>query len=542
MSVLSTKSKALARLKKAGIPIKQVVDVGVNKKTIELIAAFPELKHWLFEIDPGYNEDIAKEYQSIDYSLFNIGLSDLHQSIYRVSFSIHKNGIRTHTRLADNPVKVDGQEIIECERIEIQRFDSLEVNIGANFILKIDVDGKDINVLRGFGKHLSAASVIIVEATANKIEALLGLARDQGFALMDIVDRIYYGNSLYQVDLIFVRRDLINPTLSPNIKDFQNELWQNDDGQSGLEIKILDDHPVIPTSVNHRKEVRVIANADWAIIVPDDVFYQDKKLPQFESLPKLIALLDGALLHDFCCSNNNLSNIWLGHKSYKVIANALRNSQADLIIDIGAYAGIFSVAAGSLLRETGTKILALEPNPSNVLITHFNLLLNEIQNASILPFAVGNSISNADFIVPDGTSISGHVMKGPARLGATMFTVPQVSIDALLCDTKEAKLIVKIDTEGHEYEVLKGMEKIFKNNQVLVLIFEYHPQAWKAVENTSMLDHLFECFEYIVVCSAWQFSNAANRIYNAADLDEWIQHSGHACCDVICLSDNPENS
>ncbi len=44
-----SKSNLLQRLKEAGVPITEIVDVGVREKTEELLKAFPEKRHHLFE-------------------------------------------------------------------------------------------------------------------------------------------------------------------------------------------------------------------------------------------------------------------------------------------------------------------------------------------------------------------------------------------------------------------------------------------------------------------------------------------------------------
>jgi hypothetical protein len=109
----------------------------------------------------------------------------------------------------------------------VRRFDSLELatNIANNFLLKVDVDGKDLEVLKGFGGRLQLASTVIIECTTETMLKRIGFLEDQGFKLIDLVDIVHYGPALYQCDAVMVRKDLVTKELKPNIAEFQREFW-----------------------------------------------------------------------------------------------------------------------------------------------------------------------------------------------------------------------------------------------------------------------------------------------------------------------------
>ena len=44
--------------------------------------------------------------------------------------------------------------------------------------------------------------------------------------LIDVVDLAYYGASLHQLDLCFVRADLVTEKLRPDISRFDGALWR----------------------------------------------------------------------------------------------------------------------------------------------------------------------------------------------------------------------------------------------------------------------------------------------------------------------------
>lgn len=207
------------------IQISDVVDVGVNDSTPELITTFPKIKHYLFEPVASFHNSIAENYKSIKNRLFPIALSNENGKLYLTVSSVYSNGVATHSQLNRQTSMVDGKKILSCEVIDVMRYDELNVGADHNFLLKVDVDGKDLEVLQGFGTHLSQAAVIIVETTFNSILDRLSFCITNGFQLFDIVDLVYYGPSLYQCDLVFVRNDLVSTQVRPSIKSFNKNLW-----------------------------------------------------------------------------------------------------------------------------------------------------------------------------------------------------------------------------------------------------------------------------------------------------------------------------
>jgi FkbM family methyltransferase len=212
----------------AHVPITAVVDVGVRECTAELINAFPKIKHYLFEPVSLFFDLIEKNYSSIDYELMPYALSDEDTQIFLVLSSLNNDGAVTHSRIVNAPVATDGQKIVSCSPVQVRRFDTyaLERPIAKNFLLKVDVDGKDLEVVRGFGDQLGDASAIVIECTYTSFLQRATHITSKGFTLVDIVDMIYYGESLYQFDAVFVRNDLINSGLCPPIASFKQELWR----------------------------------------------------------------------------------------------------------------------------------------------------------------------------------------------------------------------------------------------------------------------------------------------------------------------------
>lgn len=225
-----------------GVEVKSILDVGVLHGTDALMQTFPHLRHHLFEPIDEHFETIRKNYAGMDYQLHHVALSGSDGEAWQIGLCNDGSGRITHSQISDTPVAPgrqpalsgreghDDRTIVDCRPIRKARLDTLVAQLQAPtpYLLKIDVDGHEIPILEGAVDTLKQASVVVIEATAGTLLARGQFLAEHGFQLFDIVDFAYYAGVLHQVDLIFVRRDLVDgsPKLHPmQLKPFRPDQW-----------------------------------------------------------------------------------------------------------------------------------------------------------------------------------------------------------------------------------------------------------------------------------------------------------------------------
>ena len=225
----NSKRDALIRLKKY-IAITSIVDVGVREGTEDMRVVFPTLHHTLIDpMNDDYLDQIQARYADTPYSMVNVAVGEQGDVLWLVKSALLHDGKTTHANLREKPENVDGSIITSCEPVPVKRLDSLlgELNIQAGFLLKIDVDGIEEKVIKGASDILHQASAVVCECTYSTLHSRLSLLVDKGFSLVDIADRVYYGDSLYQLDAVLVRKDLLEKSAyRPPIANFQRALWR----------------------------------------------------------------------------------------------------------------------------------------------------------------------------------------------------------------------------------------------------------------------------------------------------------------------------
>jgi FkbM family methyltransferase len=198
---LPKKENALRSLRKNGLDVGTILDVGVQHETLELKNTFPELKHFLFEPVEEYYEFIQSNYENLDHELVRGALSDKEGEDV---LSITKMGADTITHSSLDGAF--GGEVAERRVIKTITLDSFlqDRNCPKPYLLKLDVDGHELPILRGAQETLKSTSCVVIEAPLCYLSERVSYLESKGFHLWDIVDLCYYYGNLHQVDLIFL--------------------------------------------------------------------------------------------------------------------------------------------------------------------------------------------------------------------------------------------------------------------------------------------------------------------------------------------------
>jgi FkbM family methyltransferase len=150
-------------------------------------------------------------------------------------------------------------------------------------------------------------------------------------------------------------------------------------------------------------------------------------------------------------------------------------SQRSVVLDIGANFGLYTALAGSIVKNYG-KLYAFEGNPRvfeslQRTIVANNLYFNPaIVAANILVSSEsGRGLLHYSANLPSGGTMSDVALCGGVRhtVEVGMTTIDDFLPPDLLVD------LVKIDVEGHEPLVLRGMERTIARSPDIRIIMEF---------------------------------------------------------------------
>jgi FkbM family methyltransferase len=207
-----TLPEVLEHLKRLGVTPATIVDVGVARGTPELYAAFPGVPLLLVEPLAEHEDDLRRvvaQHPGSAYALAAGGpeAGELEIAVHRVPACSSVLGDR-------DP---DGHPATR-RTVPVARIDDLvaEHGLAAPFVVKVDVEGAELQVLEGARDMLARTDVVLLEVSffglvpgGAQLADVVAWMRDAGFSAYDI----YSGHlrpldgALAQVDMAFVRTD-----------------------------------------------------------------------------------------------------------------------------------------------------------------------------------------------------------------------------------------------------------------------------------------------------------------------------------------------
>lgn len=145
-------------------------------------------------------------------------------------------------------------------------------------------------------------------------------------------------------------------------------------------------------------------------------------------------------------------------------------SPGGVFVDIGANVGFFTVIAARIVGPTGM-VYAFEPVRCNTEIIHKNIKLNGFINALVTEKAVADREGPGTLVLADyaGGAALDFVDAPPDVAGSTVVDI--ITLDSFLGQEEcRPPTLVKIDVEGAELEVLKGMAGTLKVARPVVIV------------------------------------------------------------------------
>ncbi|MCP4755638.1 MAG: FkbM family methyltransferase [Proteobacteria bacterium] len=183
--------------------------------------------------------------------------------------------------------------------------------------------------------------------------------------------------------------------------------------------------------------------------------------------------------------------IWEPYETALVVENL---KEGDVFLDVGANIGYYSVVASHLVGENG-KVVAYEPDESNYHLLVENIKLNRLTNVESFRAALSDTDENG-FIYHCDDNLGDHRIydTGDQREKAEIRIV-----DANQHVSKSSRHLdfIKIDTQGSETRIIKGLESLIRFNQEhLTMIIEYWPYGLrKAGSSGDELTELLFAFD-----------------------------------------------
>lgn len=206
----NSKLGCLLVLRNLGYCPTTVIDVGAQTGTPELFRVFPTAKHLMIEPVAENKDALLRIAAQLRDAEVLIAAADASSG----EAFLHVSPNTRYARVSDSPQMRENMQ--DVRRIPVIAVDDLCKShaLKGPFLIKVDVDGKELDVLKGSVNTLDTAECVIVETVffgegENNFYRIVEFMQGRGFAVYDIVEPVYrpIDMALWQVDTVFVKRD-----------------------------------------------------------------------------------------------------------------------------------------------------------------------------------------------------------------------------------------------------------------------------------------------------------------------------------------------
>lgn len=154
--------------------------------------------------------------------------------------------------------------------------------------------------------------------------------------------------------------------------------------------------------------------------------------------------------------------------------------KGDITLDLGANIGYYTIIMSKLVGEEG-KVFAFEPDPNSIEVLKMNIELNNCKNVIIVQKAVHNEANKVKLYICDSDNRNNSMYMDYKDF----IEVESIKLDDYFSNYNGFINFIKMDIQGSEVNVLKGMSLVLQKNKNLIIVSEIFPQALTKAKSTT---------------------------------------------------------
>lgn len=195
------------------------------------------------------------------------------------------------------------------------------------------------------------------------------------------------------------------------------------------------------------------------------------QMPLYAGFVPCRALPDAGFTMFLCDNDDGVALRFLWNGVFEPMSLALWTTlarTAGIVLDIGAHSGCYTIAAAR--ANPAADVLSFEPYAPN----YARLIVNLRANRLPVETAYNVAVSDTDGTVPFSVDTPSWYLSTGGRVGrrgdAATGQVAAVRLDGTAIQRQGRVSLVKIDTEGHELQVLRSMTDMIERSRPDMLI------------------------------------------------------------------------
>jgi FkbM family methyltransferase len=150
----------------------------------------------------------------------------------------------------------------------------------------------------------------------------------------------------------------------------------------------------------------------------------------------------------------------------------------DTVLDVGANIGYYTLILASLVGPGG-RVFAFEPDPDNFALLKKNIESNGYKNVVLVNAALSDQPGTLKLYLCDDNRGDHRIY--PSGDDRRAIQIRAISADDYLKGSSAEIAFIKMDVQGAEGKVLRGMERLLERTPKCQMLFEFWPKGmWRA--------------------------------------------------------------
>ncbi len=142
------------------------------------------------------------------------------------------------------------------------------------------------------------------------------------------------------------------------------------------------------------------------------------------------------------------------------------------VVDVGAMIGYYTLICARRVGSRG-RVFAFEPDPDNFEILRRNIKINGLSNVVSEQFAASDRSGPSQLY--RSWDNNGDHRSFDVGDGRKVVEVQAIELDEYFRERADLVDLVKLDVQGHEWAVVRGMSSLLKRNEQVLVMTEYSP-------------------------------------------------------------------
>lgn len=147
-------------------------------------------------------------------------------------------------------------------------------------------------------------------------------------------------------------------------------------------------------------------------------------------------------------------------------------SPGEVVVDIGANIGYYTLEFARTVGAEG-RVYAFEPHPENFKMLSKNIEVNGYHNIAPIQAALSD---HAGDLLLECNAVNHECHHLSTAAGQRAIRVHTLTLDEYFGPTIPTISLVKLDVEGYELHVIRGMRRLLTANQRIRLVVEFAPK------------------------------------------------------------------